>query len=319
MKLIVAILLLFLLNYAVYDFSLIEKAKNFELPSLLLSQKIPEESGIVELYFCPRDNCTQAFVNLTKNSETYCAFYDLKLEEFKKINLPVIIDDDYPVEIPHVASKGRGLMHHKFCIINQSIIWTGSMNPTPTDAYRNPNNMLIIHSKTLANNYLAEYEELKSGVFGGGKKTRHPELKFNNFTIKNAFCPEDDCDSFVLKELEKAEESIYFMTFTFTSISVADLLIRKSSSIEIKGVVDNRNANHPASQFAKMNLHFPVSKHPPPATMHHKVFIIDSKTVITGSWNPTKAASTINDENILVIHNEEIAKQFLEEFEFVWE
>ena len=51
-----------------------------------------------------------------------------------------------------------------------------------------------------------------------------------------------------------------------------------------------------------------------PNKMHHKVFIIDEKTVIFGSMNPTQAADTKNDENILIIENETIAKKFLEEF-----
>ena len=48
--------------------------------------------------------------------------------------------------------------------------------------------------------------------------------------------------------------------------------------------------------------------------MHHKVFIIDNRTVITGSFNPTKNGDTRNDENILIIHDEKIAGKYLEEF-----
>jgi len=48
--------------------------------------------------------------------------------------------------------------------------------------------------------------------------------------------------------------------------------------------------------------------------MHHKVFIIDNRTVITGSMNPTGAGDRKNDENILVIHDEDIAEKYIEEF-----
>ena len=54
------------------------------------------------------------------------------------------------------------------------------------------------------------------------------------------------------------------------------------------------------------------------ANMHHKVFIIDEKTVILGSYNPTNNGNTNNDENILIIKEENIAKLFLEEFELLW-
>jgi len=52
--------------------------------------------------------------------------------------------------------------------------------------------------------------------------------------------------------------------------------------------------------------------------MHHKVFIIDGKTVITGSMNPTGSGNKRNDENMLIIHNEKVVNKFLEEFEDLW-
>jgi len=52
-------------------------------------------------------------------------------------------------------------------------------------------------------------------------------------------------------------------------------------------------------------------------TMHHKVFIIDNSTVITGSFNPSKNGDERNDENMLVIKDREIAALFLDEFERV--
>jgi phosphatidylserine/phosphatidylglycerophosphate/cardiolipin synthase-like enzyme len=40
---------------------------------------------------------------------------------------------------------------------------------------------------------------------------------------------------------------------------------------------------------------------------HNKVMIIDGKTVITGSFNFTKAAEESNAENLLIIHDEKLA------------
>ncbi|MFH1064425.1 MAG: phospholipase D-like domain-containing protein [Candidatus Woesearchaeota archaeon] len=52
--------------------------------------------------------------------------------------------------------------------------------------------------------------------------------------------------------------------------------------------------------------------------MHHKVFIIDEKVVVTGSFNPSSNADKNNDENLLIIHDPIVAAEFLEEFERVW-
>ena len=53
--------------------------------------------------------------------------------------------------------------------------------------------------------------------------------------------------------------------------------------------------------------------------MHHKVFVIDNQSVVTGSFNPTLSADTKNDENLLIMHDEKIAKAFLGEFYSLWE
>jgi phosphatidylserine/phosphatidylglycerophosphate/cardiolipin synthase-like enzyme len=51
--------------------------------------------------------------------------------------------------------------------------------------------------------------------------------------------------------------------------------------------------------------------------MHHKVFVIDGKIVALGSYNFSQSAETRNDENLLIVYNEDIAQQYLEEFQRV--
>jgi len=52
--------------------------------------------------------------------------------------------------------------------------------------------------------------------------------------------------------------------------------------------------------------------------MHHKVFVIDEKIVALGSYNFSRSAEERNDENLLIIYDADIAKQFMEEFQRVW-
>jgi len=53
-------------------------------------------------------------------------------------------------------------------------------------------------------------------------------------------------------------------------------------------------------------------------TMHNKVFIIDNKIVITGSYNFTEKANEQNNENAIVVHNEEFASRYEDEFEEIY-
>ena len=137
-----------------------------------------------------------------------------------------------------VVESGSGLMHNKFCVIDDEYVWTGSWNPAQEMTI--PNNVVFVQSKTLANAYQAEFDELSSGVFHGGSSA--PGLvKLNGQLVEAYFCPEDDCQSHVLGVLKSAEKSIHFMAYSFTDNDIGDLLVRKiQNGVDVKGVFDPR-------------------------------------------------------------------------------
>ena len=49
------------------------------------------------------------------------------------------------------------------------------------------------------------------------------------------------------------------------------------------------------------------------AIARNKIMIVDRETVITGSYNFTKAAEEKTAENLLIIRNEDLAKIYMEE------
>ena len=48
------------------------------------------------------------------------------------------------------------------------------------------------------------------------------------------------------------------------------------------------------------------------AIAHNKIMIIDKETVITGSFNFTKAAEEKNAENLLILKSKELAKLYID-------
>ena len=52
--------------------------------------------------------------------------------------------------------------------------------------------------------------------------------------------------------------------------------------------------------------------------MHHKFAIIDNSVVVTGSFNWTSQAVKNNQESILFIKNRELAEQYLDEYNHLW-
>ena len=51
------------------------------------------------------------------------------------------------------------------------------------------------------------------------------------------------------------------------------------------------------------------------AIAHNKVIVIDGETVVTGSFNFTKAAEEKNAENVLIIRDPAVAAQYAQNWE----
>jgi len=287
-------------------------------------QEIPEEHGPqIEIVFCQTSNCLKRFLYLAEQAEDIkCAFFDIDHPAIKAIleeKADVVIDGDYSDPIQNAqVEQTSSLMHNKFCIFDDTV-WTGSMNPTVRGVEENDNNVVIIQSPALVRNYNSEFEELWNSIFHKGAAVPYPIIRYNGALIENYFCPEDDCKGAVIRNLEEAEESIYFMTFSFTDDDIGDVLVKKhQKGKDVRGVIEARMTGGKYAEYSKLlEAGIDVSKDNNPATMHHKVFIIDNRTVITGSYNPTKNGNERNDENMLIIHDSDVAHTYMKEFERV--
>lgn len=227
--------------------------------------------------------------------------------------------------VPLLTDRREGLMHDKFAIIDRQEVWTGSMNFSTTDGYRNNNNLIRIRSPELAESYTAEFEEMfLDDQFGPGSpaNTPNPSVTAGETRIDVCFSPDDGCAAQILRALNSARESIYFMAFSFTADDLASALFaRYKAGVEVTGVMDaeqiDSNAGTQFLDFRRAGLD--VRKDGIRGNMHHKVFIIDRKIVVTGSYNFSYYAETRNDENVLILYSPEIAALYLQEFEKVFD
>lgn len=284
-----------------------------------------------EIYFCPKEDCSKVLEKhvSSANSSVHCAIYDLKLRNV--INALAVKSRTADVKIVTDNSNNEGqirgeglkedspnqLMHNKFCIIDRSAVITGSFNPTDNDNYRNNNNVIVIYSNTIAQNYEDEFNELWRGTFSGGKEVKHHKVIINGIEIENYFCPEDNCESHILDLIRSAKSSVYFMDFSFTSREIADAIISKKA-LDTRGILDSSQSSSKYSQLEYLQENnINAIKDNNKYKMHHKVFIIDNQTVATGSYNPTESGDKRNDENIIIIHDKNITSYFLKEFDSI--
>lgn len=219
-----------------------------------------------------------------------------------------------------LGDRREGLMHNKFTIIDRQEVWTGSMNYTINDAYRNNNNLIRIRSEELARNYLAEFEEMfTDDRFGPGSPANTPasELVVNGTRMQICFAPDDGCAGRLIEAIENARQSVHFMAYSFTADALADALQQRfAAGVTVAGVMEagqvRSNAGTDFDRFraAGMDVHTDGN----PRNMHHKAMVIDGRIVVTGSYNFSHYAETRNDENLLLIENAEIAALYESEF-----
>ncbi|MBN2566562.1 hypothetical protein JXB02_00580 [Candidatus Woesearchaeota archaeon] len=275
--------------------------------------------------FCRADPCGETLDALIAGAhETRCALFDLDPDVLPSLISPtgdasiaVIVDarnrfDGAPDHVRFV--RGEGYLHDKFCVLDRRIVVTGSMNPTVRGVAENDNNLVLIDDPRLAALYLDEFAELWGGTVGGGTPSM-ASLSYADATVSVAFCPEDRCRDLLLSRLSRAEESIRFMLFSFTDEEVARLLVRAAQDgLTVEGIVEKIQASTSGAVALLRANGIPVLDDANPAFMHHKVFIIDSKAIVFGSYNPSRRAAEINDENLVVLEHRPTADRFGEEW-----
>ena len=215
-------------------------------------------------------------------------------------------------------------MHDKFVVIDNSEVWTGSMNFTDSGAYEDNNNLIRIRSEKMAENFTREFEEMfRDDRFGPDTvaETPNPRVIIEGTPIDVYFAPDDNVQASFVELVNNAEESINFLAFSFTADEIgAAVRERADDGVTVSGVMedDQVNSNIGTEFDPFMQARLDVERDGNPGQMHHKVMIIDENIVILGSYNFTKSAETRNDENLLVIYNDAIAAQFMAEFERVY-
>src|SRR3989338_233866 len=302
-----------------------------------VNENINEDNVKINAYFCPQNNCESAIINEVNNAQksVYCALYDLDLKDLisaiaKKSNsadVKIIIDtENYDGQIKGDGikiAKTNAKMHNKFCIIDGDTIITGSTNPTNNDANKNNNNLVIIASKYIAENYEDEFEELWNGIYSSGNKVKYNKINTPIGQIENYFCPEDCALESngglyrIIELVRNAESSVKIASFSFTREELADELLKADiKGINIAILTEARQRNVQNSQYARLkdfglNIRIDGNKN----NMHHKFIVIDDRIVVTGSPNFSFSGFNRNDENMLIIFNEELALGFTREFD----
>ena len=174
------------------------------------------------------------------------------------------------------GSKGSGLMHHKFMVVDNKIVLTGSTNFTVSGVHGdldnlatrgNVNHLLRIENTKVAELFTEEFNYMwgdspKGGVnskFGLQKPWRSPKTiiwQDTKFTIQ--FAPTStrkdwqlSTNGLIAKTIKNTARSIELALFVFSEQKIVDAL-KQLQQVEIKGVFDSSFAYRYYSEVLDM-------------------------------------------------------------------
>lgn len=139
-------------------------------------------------------------------------------------------------------------------------------------------------------------------------------------SIKVFFSPQDECGKEILDRLGSAEKYIELAIYQLTSRPLSNALISAAKrGVTVRVFLDGENAEEYYSKAGFLTKNGVIVKlEKGEGLMHNKFCVIDGSTVITGSYNWTVSADLKNDENVIIIESDKIAKIYKSQFEKYW-
>lgn len=135
------------------------------------------------------------------------------------------------------------------------------------------------------------------------------------------FTPPIGGASGIVKQIDASKKSIKVMAYGFTSINLAEALVRaKKRGVDVALIQDEKSSQNNREALQKLlDAAIEMRSDGKHAIQHNKVMVIDQDVVITGSYNFTNSAETRNAENIMIVKSEYAARRYLDNWNNHWE
>ena len=135
------------------------------------------------------------------------------------------------------------------------------------------------------------------------------------------FSPNGGCQDTIISEIGKASKTIDIAMYYLTSREIAQELVKaKDRNVKVRVVLDQSQETQAYSKSRYLiKRGFEVKYYAGSGLMHNKFAIIDSKVLITGSFNWTPTADQKNEENLLIMTDKELIKKYEDSFKYLWE
>ena len=262
------------------------------------------------------------------------------------------------------GSKGSGLMHSKYVVVDRRQVITGSANFTASGIHGdagdrrtrgNVNHLLKLESPELAERFASDFEQMwgdgpdgeSDSRFGLAKQAGPAaQVLVGQTPVEVLFAPHRRSAphhglALIGDTLAQAQQRVDLALFVFSDQSLTDVIAGlQQRGVKMRLLADPGFASRSFPEVldllgvALTDRHCKLEAGNRPLQnaaegvgvprlargdkLHHKLAVIDGKTVITGSFNWSPSAAHQNDEVLMLIHSPLLAAHFTREMDRLW-
>jgi len=295
--------------------------------------------GGIQAYFAPFDPVEHQVLCLldTAQDEVIVGQYNPRRQSYldklvalqqRGVTVKVVVDEqnaarDYNVgddfleqagiDLVRTRPSSRNIMHLKATVIDGAFTMTGSFNWNGTAALANDENMVVSHDPALADRYREQILEVR----GDDPEDVYPAEVTP--TSELLFSPESKLEDVIIGHIAEATSTIDVAMYTYTRQPITDALIEAMSrGVQVRVVFENKQLSwgdyDDQLEAAGATVVRGANTIGAYSAMHHKYAIIDGQKVITGATNWTKAGTSGNDEDLLVVRDADLAGAYARNF-----
>ena len=262
------------------------------------------------------------------------------------------------------GSRGSGLMHSKYVVLDRRVVITGSTNFTASCIHGdaadrrtrgNVNHLLQLDSPQLAELFADDFSRMWGDGPGGQPDSRFGLAKQSGPTtrvmvgqtaVDVLFAPHRRSDpnhglNLISSALATTKQKLDLALFVFSAQDLTAVIAGlQAKGVRLRLLADPGFASRSFSEVldllgvALADRHCKLEAGNQPLKqaaegvgipllargdkLHHKLAVIDDRTVITGSFNWSPSAAHQNDEVLLLIHSPLVAAHFTREMDRLW-
>lgn len=276
-------------------------------------------SLLASAHFSTIDNLKEIVLDFLKeaNDEVHIVAYGINdedviksLEELENAGIIVkIVGEKVSGKMNAYIDIERSLLHVKYIVLDGKKVLFGSANFTKSSLEENINAMIVFDSEKVS--YF--FSNITKWLTEGTEPLNYLKTDFGTFFL----IPFVDGEAEIFKILKKAKKSVKLCYYAFTDEDIfAFLKYLSSRGVKIKMILDDWIESSRLSKLRWGGFDVKIVEKP---LLHHKFMIVDDKILVFGSANLTESGLHKNVEVLFKTQEKDFVKDFIEEFERLWE